>query len=1784
MALRLYQHDPTVTEALTIGTVDAMAQIRFFTYDDVFAAHYLATDGSMLSINMLDPDDNMLYSTFTATTTHAAVGDFAPEDRVGGLNVLGNVRISGKIFLEGTDARGHWSKWTETMPRELVYNSHVGIGTASALQYALDVSGDLNFTGALYLNGEFVHPQQWLTSTHGAMSIIGSNVGIMVSTPTKALDVGGNINFTGGLYNNGTLQHFSPWNDGAGYINYTSNVWIGPNAPVTGSFGSPSLHVEGAVDATSNIFANNFLDAASNLTLRESDTLYLPYPVTWNGVGATLVGQYCCVGDATKVAITVTFTSAVVSTGTVYAWSQPLAPATSRCAGGSVWGSGSNIGPIGGVCIMTADGTHMTAQVNSVTSMYAPTGIIQGSTEGTMFPLSDRLGWQAGDVISLEYTVITVPLLQVSATESALVQDLSGNVHLNSQLEALLEADVHWTTWAGSWTNARCFRTGNMVTVTATAIGSNTVPVLTLPVSAASVSVGTGVLTAGDGTLSVWPVSIASDQLVFNGPWDSNSSLMVNATYLGNETPWPGTNDAYESTDTLTWTTYDPSWNTLGTMTSSNAMYYQLGETVRFVATVSVDASGGTITQLQLPVMPMADVIVDLRVVGQNASAMRVDSGTMTVLTRMVLPVSAQLTIGGTYRAARVGTHTIAPVLPLFQTSTGLLTVGYSAPSSSPLFQIQGDLRTTGMTATAYSTVATTVVATSVTITSSLSVSGDMDTRVVAPLLITSNLFVVDGSSKHAGLHAQTATIQTLTVPTLALGKTAVSDGIALDVVGRMRINAHCEFSSIVASNLTAHSLVSSNITAATMSGSNLTATGMTTGQAVFGQFVGSGSNLTNLYGRRLGAVVTGTSNLTDIFQDLDTQFSTSQNGWVGLNCGVSSNVALDVSGDVWATKITGKTQDTLFNVPYSMSTVQEFRRWTQRDIGIVPSWAIIGSLHVSPSMTVIANSNSSVYRGDDHVLFLGKTLTNSDRTSISLIRDHLLVNGTATPNVTFNDPMVTDANGNVYINGTFSTGSALTNLDGTTSSAFALPSSGVSNDAFIIQYNAAGNVQGVFTLGITCLHTNICVDSTNHMYMTACVTGLIVANDIIFRNIGGSLSPTIITASAIRLTSSTTNQWIILLKFNPAGQVTGASIASPLNSTGSVNATICTDVAANVYATLSFSTVITTKLVVFELTSSSSKSVQLIVNGPTTVVVKYSAQGGIVSISRVFPVGSTRTLIYDTYTDPYGNVYLAGTNTQSSIPLTINGSFSSDDYIMASNMSFTCNASVDPIVYLPFTYTSNVIVSTMLASSTAPSSITKTFGNAFVLKYGSTGNFSSASVFKNSPTTSTTLPAFGPGSMIATSNLLYVSILSSNTGVMSISNFTKGSNSNVAIASFAGGSCVTMFDVSGNMVGFVPFQTNTNVCSTCVDPSNNLFIGITSGGSNPIYNFNGSNSGLSTATIDNTYTITYDASGCAKKYAAIGPGIVGRISTRIDASNNVIVAGQYSSSQPTIVSRFGRETSNGGLPLCALNPTSNMGMYVIKYKYMTSSNFSAGTLLADGRILCAAASPPNTPYLFDPTDNVGRPSTVTQMGEQMSSMCLCGDGNVVIPGDTTTLYNPTTDTIITTGPIGGALYTRGARTLPDGRVFLHGLSNSAVYSSITQSLSFFSSGCGDAYTCLLPDGQTVLAVTRSSSLCVSTWDTIGMTCNTVLTTNISIGVVEPVGCTVLPDGSALLFVGSAVLRYDVSGTLTVAISEPGWGPGRLTVDGAVVCPQGRIKTGRVVANPAWVTHPAWAN
>jgi hypothetical protein len=120
------------------------------------------------------------------------------------LDVSGNTRVAGTLFVTDISSSQTLSQWTTTGSNIFYSTGSIGVGTSSP-STTLDVSGTARITGTTTICGTlFVRDisgftgSQWTTNTSNIFYTTG-NVGIGKTNPTVGLDVSGNTALSGDL-------------------------------------------------------------------------------------------------------------------------------------------------------------------------------------------------------------------------------------------------------------------------------------------------------------------------------------------------------------------------------------------------------------------------------------------------------------------------------------------------------------------------------------------------------------------------------------------------------------------------------------------------------------------------------------------------------------------------------------------------------------------------------------------------------------------------------------------------------------------------------------------------------------------------------------------------------------------------------------------------------------------------------------------------------------------------------------------------------------------------------------------------------------------------------------------------------------------------------------------------------------------------------------------------------------------------------------------------------------------------------------------------------------------------------------------------------------------------------------------------------------------------------------------------------------------------------------------------------------------------------------------------
>ncbi|ULY68627.1 hypothetical protein [Chlorella virus XW01] len=190
---------------------------------------------------------------------NVGIGNPIPDYK---LDVSGDVNFSGNFYQNGDIfVASRWDLSGIDINRDI---GNVGIGNASPA-YKLDVSGDVNFSGNLYQNGDIFVTSRWDLNGIDINRNIG-NVGIGNASPAYKLDVSGDVNFSGNLYQNGDIFVASRWDLSGIDINRNiGNVGIGNSSPAY------KLDVNGDVNFSGNLYQNGNIFVASRWDLNGSN-------------------------------------------------------------------------------------------------------------------------------------------------------------------------------------------------------------------------------------------------------------------------------------------------------------------------------------------------------------------------------------------------------------------------------------------------------------------------------------------------------------------------------------------------------------------------------------------------------------------------------------------------------------------------------------------------------------------------------------------------------------------------------------------------------------------------------------------------------------------------------------------------------------------------------------------------------------------------------------------------------------------------------------------------------------------------------------------------------------------------------------------------------------------------------------------------------------------------------------------------------------------------------------------------------------------------------------------------------------------------------------------------------------------------------------------------------------------------------------------------------------------------------------------------------------------------
>jgi hypothetical protein len=117
------------------------------------------------------------------TTAFSGVDSSDPQSPVTRnykLNIAGDMNINGQLFQNNEEfVTSRWTESTNDSGANIYRPSKVGIGNVPAPAYQLDVAGDLNMTGIMYVGGV----AQWF-DTFGIIKSSATNIAENVSIPS----------------------------------------------------------------------------------------------------------------------------------------------------------------------------------------------------------------------------------------------------------------------------------------------------------------------------------------------------------------------------------------------------------------------------------------------------------------------------------------------------------------------------------------------------------------------------------------------------------------------------------------------------------------------------------------------------------------------------------------------------------------------------------------------------------------------------------------------------------------------------------------------------------------------------------------------------------------------------------------------------------------------------------------------------------------------------------------------------------------------------------------------------------------------------------------------------------------------------------------------------------------------------------------------------------------------------------------------------------------------------------------------------------------------------------------------------------------------------------------------------------------------------------------------------------------------------------------------------------------------------------------------------------------
>ena len=313
--------------------------------------------------------------------------------------------------------------------------SNVGVGGAPASVFPLDVSGNLNFSGALFRNGApYIIESQWTSlpdkNIYFAQDIAIGDTGIPGNTfePAFTLDVSGSVHVT-------------------------QQSVIGPAGTAVDPSGA-LLRITGDTVVDGTIRVGNLTDLSGTNFVRDTDTLWKSSDSVallndsgsrlYVGDGGSIACRYMQLGNLVTAEIAIVFGDGNSTLGTsadVWNFTLPVDPG--GAFNNSIVGSAFLVNANGANYTAVVVGNPATATVPSAVAIYmnmSATGVV-----GTDFD------WTVGDTINMTLTYESSTRSAMATLLPPFTVDNNNNVYLAGNLQFVAAAHLQASNYTPVW-------------------------------------------------------------------------------------------------------------------------------------------------------------------------------------------------------------------------------------------------------------------------------------------------------------------------------------------------------------------------------------------------------------------------------------------------------------------------------------------------------------------------------------------------------------------------------------------------------------------------------------------------------------------------------------------------------------------------------------------------------------------------------------------------------------------------------------------------------------------------------------------------------------------------------------------------------------------------------------------------------------------------------------------------------------------------------------------------------------------------------------------------------------------------------------------------------------------------------------------------------------------------------------------------------------------------------------------------------------------------------------